>query len=39
LFPPGDEIRYRAGESAAIASADPCDRHRIGTDVSIGVLP
>src|SRR5260370_22286288 len=39
LFPPSDEIGDRAGESAAITSADPCDRHRIRTDVSIGVLP
>jgi hypothetical protein len=39
LFPPSGEIGDRAGESAAVTSADSCDRHRIETDVSIGVLP
>jgi len=39
LSPPSDKIGDRAGESAAVTSADPCDRHHIRTDVSIGVLP
>ena len=39
MLPPGDEIGDRAGKSAAITMANPCDRHRIRTDISVGVLP